>query len=84
MSTGVVPPDREQIAKELADRLRYVKFITVENSALPVRVIKRRTGATLGSFETQDKADTFLLGVPMEHLNNSVTRGKQGNTRDRR
>lgn len=64
----------------LREKLKKVEIKIVERSELPVRVIKKRTGVTLGSFETQLDAEKFLENLPDKEFQTKVTRGKQGNT----
>lgn len=61
-------------AKERRQKLKYIELQTVPASELPFRVIKERTGVLLGSFETQEAADDFIDGYPLEKLKSKPTR----------
>lgn len=82
MAAGEASPVGEYTLS-LKDKLKTVEIKTVERSELPVRVVKKRTGVTLGSFKSQLAAEKFLEKLPDREFQTKLTRGKQGNTRRR-
>jgi len=73
MSTAVEPFAYDR-AQDFKKKLKLVEFEVAENSELPLRVTKKKTGVVLGRFLDKEAADRFLRDYPLAHLQSKPTR----------
>lgn len=67
--------------KEYKAKRRLVEFVTFPNSELPTRIIKKRNGSRIASFESLEQAEEYLAKLPESQLNGTVTRKVKGRVR---
>jgi len=75
MNSAVLPSAFERV-KENKQKRKYIKIDHVPKSELPYRVLKERTGVTLGSFKTMIEVDEFIDGYSLAALQSKPTRRK--------
>lgn len=63
--------EKEQDYKK---KLKLVEIEIAESSELPHRVIKKKTGVTLGRFANPGEVAKFLNDYPLSHLQSKPTR----------
>lgn len=73
MNSAVLPNAYNQ-AMENKKKRKYIEIEHVPASDLPYRVLKKRTGVKLGSFETQKALDEFVDNYPLAQLESKPTR----------
>lgn len=67
--------------KEYKAKRRLVDFQIFSESDLPVRIVKKRNGSKIASFETVEQAEEYIAKLPESALNNKVTRKVGGRVR---
>ena len=67
--------------KEYKAKRRLVEFEHYPDSELPIRVVKKRNGSRLASFENVEQAEEYIAKLPESMLNNKVTRKVGGRVR---
>ena len=67
--------------KEYREKRKLVEFVSFPESDLPVRLVKKRNGSRIASFESVEMAEEYLAKLPLSMLCGKVTRKVGGRVR---